>query len=63
MIDPEGFVEKADDTLGVVSVGWKAISNDSKSSSRIRVERPAWRDNPRINTIWIDPSGILACQK
>jgi hypothetical protein len=40
MYDPEGLVEKTGDALGVVSVGWKAISNDSKSSLRIGVKKP-----------------------
>jgi uncharacterized membrane protein len=38
--DPEGFVEKTGDALGVVSVESKAISNASKSSSRTGVKRP-----------------------
>jgi uncharacterized membrane protein len=40
MYDPEGFVEKTGDALGVVPVESKAISNDSKSSSRTGVKRP-----------------------
>src|SRR4030095_11663285 len=55
LYDPEGFVEKAGDTLGVVSSRVKAISNDSKNSSRNGVKRPARGEGLlRINLLlWV----------